>query len=186
MYVNKDLPPHLGGHDNETHLDSKVLDYMIKKYQIKSFLDVGCGPGGMCELAASKGLNVLGIDGDFTIERKQPCIVHDYTLGKPQIDEYFDLAWSCEFLEHVEEQFMENYMDSFKKCKYVIATHAYPGQWGHHHVNCKDVLYWKQSFAKFGFKFSGVESLKIRDISSMKADHLRRSGCFFINENYQK
>jgi 2-polyprenyl-3-methyl-5-hydroxy-6-metoxy-1,4-benzoquinol methylase len=60
MYINKDLPPHLGGHDNETHLDSGVLDYMIKKYKIESYLDVGCGPGGMVELAASKGLRVMG------------------------------------------------------------------------------------------------------------------------------
>ena len=58
MYVNKDLPAHLGGHDNETHLDNGVLDYMISKYKIESYVDVGCGPGGMVELAASKGLRV--------------------------------------------------------------------------------------------------------------------------------
>ena len=35
MYINKDLPAHLGGHDNETHLDSGVIDYMINKYKIE-------------------------------------------------------------------------------------------------------------------------------------------------------
>ena len=35
MYINKDLPPHLGGHDNETHLDNGVIDYMINKYKIE-------------------------------------------------------------------------------------------------------------------------------------------------------
>ena len=36
----------------------------------KRMVDVGCGPGGMVELALSKGLQAAGIDGDFTLQRK--------------------------------------------------------------------------------------------------------------------
>jgi SAM-dependent methyltransferase len=181
MYVNKDLPPHLGGHDNETHLDDGVLDYMMKKYKIESYLDVGCGPGGMCELAASKGLRVLGIDGDYTLNHKQPTFIHDFTVGPASIADQFDMVWSCEFLEHVEEQYMPHYMDAFQKAKYVVCTYAVPGQWGHHHVNCQPMQYWKDSFAKYGFKFSASESMNLRSASTMKANHFSRSGLFFIN-----
>jgi hypothetical protein len=181
MYVNKNLPPHLGGHDNETHLDDGVLDYMINKYKIESYLDVGCGPGGMCELAASKGLRVLGIDGDYTLNHKEKTIIHDYTFGPASITGQFDMAWSCEFLEHVEEQYMSHYMDSFQKAKYVVCTYAVPGQWGHHHVNCQPMQYWKDCFAKYGFKFSASESMNLRSASTMKANHFSRSGLFFIN-----
>lgn len=183
MYVNENLPLHLGGHDNETHLDNGVLNYMIKKYNIKSFLDVGCGPGGMCELAQSKNLKVLGIDGDFTLKHNHPAIIHDYTNGSPEINEHYDLCWSCEFVEHVEEQYAKNFIETFKKAKYIIITHAVPGQWGHHHVNCQPYTYWKDLLFKDGLKFSASESLKIRDLSTMKANHIKRSGMFFVNQN---
>lgn len=181
MYVNKDLPAHLGGHNNETHLDSGVLDYMIKKYSVESFLDVGCGPGGMCELAASKGLKVLGVDGDYTLKHSQPTIIHDFTLGPAPVEEKFDMVWSCEFLEHVEEQYMPNYMAAFQKAKYVVCTYAVPGQWGHHHVNCQPMDYWKEKFAEYGFRFSAGESMNLRNASTMRANHFSRSGLFFVN-----
>lgn len=180
---NSNLPGHLGGHFYETHLDEGVLDYMIATYGVKSYLDVGCGPGGMVELAASKNLRVLGIDGDFTLKHKQRTIINDYTAGPADFDEVFDMCWSCEFLEHVEEKYMDNYMDSFKKAKYVVVTHAAPGQAGHHHVNCQPMSYWKEKFKEYGFKFSAMESMKLRDLSTMRADHFRRSGLFFINQN---
>lgn len=173
------LPAHLGGHANETHLDEGVLNYMISNFKIESYLDIGCGPGGMLELAESKGLRVLGVDGDFTLSHSKPVIIHDYTTGVAPIEGDFDLCWSCEFLEHVKAEYIPNFMDSFKKAKYVIVTHATPGQGGHHHVNEQPYNYWVQVFSEFGFKFSATESLKLRSLSSMKSGHLQRSGLFF-------
>ena len=49
---------------------------MISKYKIESYVDVGCGPGGMVELAASKGLRVLGVDGDYTLNHKEKTLIH--------------------------------------------------------------------------------------------------------------
>lgn len=177
------LPPHLGGHENETHLDEAVLDYMISKYKIESFLDIGCGPGGMLELAKSKGLRILGVDGDFTLKHTNPVIIHDYTLGRAPFKGKFDLCWSCEFLEHVGSEYIPYFMDSFKKAKYIIVTHATPGQGGHHHVNCQPYTYWVEAFSKYGFEFSDVESQYLRSISSMDSGHLKRSGLFFTNQN---
>ena len=37
------------------------------------------------------------------------------------------------------------------------------------------------NFAKYGFKFSAVESMNLRSASTMKANHFSRSGLFFIN-----
>jgi hypothetical protein len=70
-------------------------------------------------------------------------------------------------------------MDSFQKTKYVIVTHAFPGQGGHHHVNEQAYEYWVQTFARYGFNFSASESIHIRSLSSMKSGHLQRSGLFF-------
>ena len=73
------LPSHLGGHENETHLDEGALDYIIEKFGVKSMIDVGRGPAGMVELARSKGLEVLGVDGDFIVDRTvDDIVIHDY------------------------------------------------------------------------------------------------------------
>ena len=45
--------------------------YLTEKFGIKSFLDIGCGPGGMVQLAAWRGLDAMGIDGDWEV-RKEP------------------------------------------------------------------------------------------------------------------
>ena len=48
----------------------------------------------MVELAKSKGLRTMGVDGDSTLTRFDPnyFIIHDYTKGSPQIEDTYDLA----------------------------------------------------------------------------------------------
>ena len=58
------LEEHLGGHNGVTHLDEGALRWAISTLKIESMLDVGCGPGGMVELAEWYGLDSHGIDGD--------------------------------------------------------------------------------------------------------------------------
>jgi 2-polyprenyl-3-methyl-5-hydroxy-6-metoxy-1,4-benzoquinol methylase len=59
------LDEHLGGHNGLTHLDEGALTW-LKQLGHTSFLDIGCGPGGMVELAEQLGFKVLGVDGDHT------------------------------------------------------------------------------------------------------------------------
>ena len=63
------LEPHLGGHGNKTHLDIGALQWLQKELNAKTYLDIGCGPGGMVQLAEDLGLEALGIDGDYTLDR---------------------------------------------------------------------------------------------------------------------
>jgi cyclopropane fatty-acyl-phospholipid synthase-like methyltransferase len=187
IHNNGGLPAHLGGHENETHLDDGALSYLIDRFDIKSYLDIGCGPGGMVDLAASKNLKVLGIDGDYTLERKIPenYVIHDFTVGSPDLSKYgiFDIGWSCEFLEHVEERYMDNYMNSFKSCKRIVVTHAFPGQTGHHHVNEKEPNYWFQNFQERGFLLDMAATNGVRVASTMAQRYIRTSGLVFMNNN---
>ena len=179
------LPAHLGGHQNETHVDDGALTYLIDKFGVQSYLDIGCGPGGMVELAHEKGLLSLGVDGDFTLERPDDSryFLHDYTKGPAAVEGLWDVGWSCEFLEHVEEKYMDNYMDTFLKCKRVVVTHAFPGQGGHHHVNEQDSNYWFQQFGRRGFLLDMVSTDEIRKASTMGQRYIRVSGMVFFNSN---
>lgn len=172
------LPAHLGGHANITHIDEKVLEYVLTKFSIKKFLDIGCGPGGMVELAVKKGLYAVGIDGDFTLKNNN-IIIHDFTKGKIILDQTFDLGWSVEFLEHVSEKYIENYIEAFNKCEYIIITHALPGKGGHHHVNCRVPEYWINLFKQNNYNLLVDETKIIREISSMKREFMKNTGLFF-------
>jgi cyclopropane fatty-acyl-phospholipid synthase-like methyltransferase len=164
------LPDHLGGHGNKTHLDEGSLKFMQRIFNVKTMLDIGCGPGGMVNLARELGIDSYGIDGDYTLDRgnvDQFVTLHDYTTGPSPFDKKVDLAWSCEFVEHVEEQYIDNFMQDFRRANFVIMTFAPLGKEGHHHVNCNTEQYWKDTFKQYGFQFDANMTRQIKEVSSM-------------------
>jgi cyclopropane fatty-acyl-phospholipid synthase-like methyltransferase len=179
--MNNKLPKHLGGHANRTHIDEKTLDHLIDKFNIKSMCDIGCGPGGMVRLAKNKGLNVLGIDGDFTLRFPLDLniIIHDFITGPLLVEEY-DLGWSCEFLEHVKEDYQANYFSVFTRCRIVCCTFA-TSKKGHHHVNVKNQEYWDEVFNNYGFVKDIDSTQHIRENSGMIREFIRNTGSVYRN-----
>jgi 2-polyprenyl-3-methyl-5-hydroxy-6-metoxy-1,4-benzoquinol methylase len=184
------LPSHLGGHEGVTHLDAGVLRFLIDKYHIRTFLDVGCGPGGMVRLARENGLAARGIDGDPLVSMlsglgSDELIEHDFSAGPVALEQDFDLAWSVEFLEHVDPQFQANYLSAFRRAKFVFCTAAPPGKPGHHHVNCQPEAYWQAVFASAGFVFDPATTAQLREVSTMPREFIRESGMFFVRREVQ-
>ena len=179
---------HLGGHLNKTHVDLGSLTYLKDSFNISSMVDVGCGPGGVVQLAKRLGISALGIDGDKSLKKEWeskllPVLLHDFTTGAPKIGRY-DLAWSVEFLEHVEEKYMDNYFEVFSQCNYVVCTAAPPGTPGHHHVNCQDSLYWTEKFDQYGFKIDWITTDLIRSRSTMRKPFMQNTGMFYRNRKW--
>ena len=171
---------HLGGHGFKTNTDKPVFDHIVDKFNIKSMVDIGCGIGGMQELAEEKNVKWYGIDGDnLVIETTENTLLHDFTLSSPNISMDFDLAWSVEFLEHVNEEYMDNYMQIFQKSTYICCTAAPPGTPGHHHVNCKDLNYWIDAFSQYGFTYDLEYTQKLHNISKMRTKFFKKTGMFF-------
>lgn len=182
-------PAHLGGSYKEGDGNTTMRDvwgYLIVKYELKSMLDIGAGWGHTMKFFADHLVSAVGVDGDAGCAGEgQQCpgllITHDYTLGPCSAlgDWTFDLAWSAEFLEHVGEQFMPNYMADFKRCKYACVTHAEPGQHGHNHVNCKDGNYWIKAFSSNGFILDFADTSLLRKTDRWSAPWGRRTLLFF-------
>ena len=171
---------HLGGHYNFTAMVVKTFDHIREKYNIRSMLDIGCGPAGMVEYANYKGVYAIGVDGDPDLGEKPYTILHDFTTGQLELDETFELVYSTEFVEHVEEQYVDNFMKLFQKGYYVFISAAPPGQSGHHHVNCKDKKYWIEKFEQYGFEYLPEES---EEISKTSTDVLvKNNSMFFRNK----
>ena len=100
--------------------------------------------------------------------QRRVVIEHDYTR-KPLYAGEFDLGWSVEFVEHVEERFVPNLMATFRGCRYVFLTAAVPGQPGHHHVNCRPAEYWVDHFKRAGFALDADATEGVRRHSTMES-----------------
>ena len=172
------IAKHLGGHRNITHLDCGTLTFLKETFSIKTMLDVGCGTGGMVDLANNIGIVSVGIDGDIN-QKKESIIIHDFTTSKLILEKTFDLGWSVEFVEHVDARFIDNFMNIFEKCKYVCMTHAPEGKGGYHHVNCQNSKYWVETFGKHQFVLNEDITTQIRKVSTMKREFMRNTGLFF-------
>ena len=174
------LPDHLGGHQGKTHSDVGVLNYFIQHHNIKSMLDVGCGPGGQVLTALELGLDAVGIDGDFTVHRPgDHWCIHDYTTGPSKLEQQFDLVWSCEFVEHVYEQYMPNFLQDFARGTWICMTYAPPGFPGHHHVNCQTEQYWIDAIEKLGYTFEPEVTKQVRTASTQKKKFVKKRGLVF-------
>lgn len=179
------LPKHLGGHMGITHVDKGILKY-FKTKGCQTYLDIGCGPGGMLDEAYNLGYYIQGVDGDNTITRNFPnsVLIHDFTTGPANIiASSYDLVWSCEFVEHVEEQFLDNFMQGFQKGKTVCMTYAPIGKKGHHHVNCNTKEYWIETFKKYGLIYDDEMTKEVKLNSTMEREFFREYGLVFKNEN---
>jgi len=174
---------HLGGHAGITHIDEAALRWAIARWKAQSFLDIGCGPGGMVRLASKLLRLADGIDGDPSIDGFPGLIRHDFTKGICVGLKKYDLGWSVEFLEHIEERFLPNAMHAFQRCRFVIMTAAPPGAGGHHHVNCQPSDYWIKVFRQYGFRFLERHTAQAKERSTMARDFLRSTGLVFRQRN---
>ena len=194
--MNK-TPEHLGGHLNRTNTDEDLLRYIKDRFKVgtmgykghvETMLDIGCGPGGMKEIANGMGIDWYGIDGDSTvIENTDYSLVHDFTLGEVKIDKTFDLVWCTEFLEHVEEKYLPNYMPLFRLGKIAVVTAAPPGWPGHHHVNCREESYWVDVFKNYGLIYNEELTNEFKTASKMneykfgdRKNFFKRAGMVFL------
>jgi 2-polyprenyl-3-methyl-5-hydroxy-6-metoxy-1,4-benzoquinol methylase len=81
--MSEDFGKHNQYH-GRTNFDNSIFNYLITEFPIKSMIDVGCGPGGIVNLAISKGIDACGVDGDPDIKNiydKPHFKLHDYTEG---------------------------------------------------------------------------------------------------------
>lgn len=143
---------HVGGDPLSTY--PALWSWLVDDYGVRSVIDVGCGEGVAVRFFRERGCEVLGVDG---IEQGDPDIYkHDYTAGpfftSPVVGQQADLAWCCEFVEHVEERYIPNFLATFACAELVLMSHAVPGQGGHHHVNCRDDDYWVGVLAGIGYQ----------------------------------
>lgn len=173
---------HLGGYIRggdswtwEPHVWQFVLD---ECGDINTVVDVGAGEGHAARWFAKQGLDVTAIEGSLQACQDSvfPLIHHDYTTG-PLTVQPADLVYSCEFVEHVEARYAENFLTTFACGRYVLMTYADEGQPGYHHVNLQHWVYWVHLMQSIGYEFDKGFTDRLRQVATHP--HLKTRSLFF-------
>lgn len=151
----------------------KMWTWMVQHLGIRSMVDVGCGAGFAVEYFRDDlKIRALGVEGcKAAIDKgllsleKEEVVWHDYKKGPFVPQEQFDLCWTCEFVEHVEEKYVPNFLATFQRSRFLALTYAAPGQGGHHHVNERDEAYWVDIVTKAGFTFEPIITQQLRALA---------------------
>ncbi len=186
-YVTDDDALHLGGNiasgDKCTYCKNS-WKYIIDKFKIKTAIDVGSGMGHAAKFIAEQGVNITAVDGleKNVLNSLVPAIQHDLTVG-PLKHDRVDFVNCIEVVEHIEEKYLDNLMDSLTLGDYVLITHAIPGQRGWHHVNCQPSEYWIEHFSNRGYKLLEQDSGIVQGLAGKDgAIHIQRNGMVFTNK----
>ena len=180
-----------GGDPNTTY--PILWDWLVEQ-NVRSVVDVGCGDGrGAAAWFASHGIEAVGVDGlaTDTFEPNLILVRHDYTEGPFFLDEPVDLAWSAEFVEHVDERYVGNFLDTFVGARLILMTHALPGQAGYHHVNCQPPEYWIERVERIGYTLDLVLTDVCRQLAASEdiesdANYFAKTGMAFRKDHHPR
>jgi len=177
------LDGHLGGcstgGDSGTYYPL-MWTHIVRTHNVKSVLDIGCGRGFSADYFKDPlAVEVCGVEGsrEAVLQSLIPedVVQHDYSLGPYTPQKDYDLGWCCEFVEHVEEQYAPNFIQTFTKCKMLALTYASPGQGGHHHVNENTFEYWREKIEAAGFRYDEALTQEFRAVAQQDADEQQKA-----------
>ena len=179
---------HLGGsgvHGDPVTFLPDIYGYVMLKFGLKSVLDIGCAMGFNTKWLLGLGYDAEGVEGfpQYVAETQIPgrVFLHDYAEGPFNPPRDFDLGLCTEFVEHVDAQYVQNFISTFKHCRYVLMTHALPGQGGFHHVNEQPPEYWINLMSDAGFLHLENESKLMQGTFQPKDRYGRNTLMLFRN-----
>lgn len=131
----------------------KELLTIIKKYNPKKVLDVGCGLGALVKVLQNNNIETYGVDsavvlrGVWNKETKNLSIADAKNL--PFANQSFDLVFSSDFFEHIPEQDIDKVKSEMMRVgKIVLARVAYEDKLSRkqalYHVTNKPESWWEE------------------------------------------
>jgi SAM-dependent methyltransferase len=160
----------------------ELWEWACNTLHIRSVLDVGCGEGHSAAYFKKLGCEVLGVDGSAEAMKNSRIpehhVMHDFEESPFIPQKTYDLVWSCEFVEHVDKDKVDNILKTFSfSDKYLMITFAVPGQLGWHHVNLQPAEYWIKKMLGIGFGINLGLTLTGRRMAG--AGHFAQKGLIF-------
>jgi SAM-dependent methyltransferase len=160
--------PHLGGNISEGDpftFCPTVWTYVVHRFGVRRVLDLGAGNGYASRFFHQIGMEVLAVEGMAENVKNSvfPSVQIDLTEGSVCCD--VDLVYCQEVVEHIEERFLENLLNSLSCGRFILMTHASPGQGGYHHVNEQPSEYWIEHLNARGYRLMEEDTKRIRALA---------------------
>jgi len=162
---------HLGGFNGNIDaggLSPALFRHMIEDLGVHSFLDIGCGRGFSTSWFSMHGADVLCVEGSHDAVEKSvlpdpsnQVVEHDFSRGPWWPEKTYDVAWSVEFLEHVNVQYHYNYVTALRKAALIFVTSSSGAGW--HHVEVHKSDWWIQKYESYGFKYDDKLTQRVKN-----------------------
>ena len=142
--------------DKNPEIADVMMPIILNVLNPHSIVDFGCGIGAFLVEAVIRGIEVLGIDGDY-INRDDLLFPDKYFYPfdlseEMNINKKYDLAMSLEVAEHISEEYADVFVSNIvQSADIIIFSAAIPRQNGTGHINLKPTSYWCNKFEKYGY-----------------------------------
>ena len=128
---------------------------IVNTYNPKSAIDCGCGIGQVVDALLRRGIDVVGIEGspacyNHLVCPKDKVMIYDLR-DDIMLDRQYDLCISVEVSEHIESEYVDNYVNNLTQLSdrlfTTICTEA--AGWGHYTLMPRE--WWDEKFAERGY-----------------------------------
>lgn len=158
-------------HSNKHNFDQLLCQGLIrflKKENVTSAYDFGCGPGWYVKDILLNGIDIKGYDGNPNTPSLTDGVCNVLDLSIEHALPQRDWAISLEVGEHIPKRFEEKFINNlhYHNTKGVILSWAVPGQGGHGHVNECSNEYIKGLFDKLGYTNDLEAEKELREASN--------------------
>jgi hypothetical protein len=132
-----------------------LAEYLSKRLNFSSVIDIGCGNGDLLNSFLNLGIKTLkGIEGNgnFLNHSDQFDISIENLESQIHFQKKYDVAICLEVAEHIDAIFADNLISTLTNASdLVIFSAAVPGQGGTLHVNEQPPNYWALKFLTQGY-----------------------------------
>lgn len=143
---------------------SDQINLYVKKHNIKTVYDFGCGEGDYLQkiIDMDPNISATGFEGYQTDVVFKNVVQMD--LSNPVNLKQADLVISIEVGEHIPKDFEHIFIDNLTKSssKHLFMSWAIEGQHGRGHVNCQNNDYIISEIRKRGWKFDEKTTEEVR------------------------
>jgi cyclopropane fatty-acyl-phospholipid synthase-like methyltransferase len=144
---------------------------IVERFNPKYVLDVGCGTGQWLDEYRKYNIKTKGVEGsgnafiEMSEETKDIVLQWDLRDKIEEEDCNIDLVQSFEVAEHIEEEYVDEFVHNLIKDDpdIILLTAAPPNQHGIQHVNCKEKEYWMKKMKDNGYLFNQELLNEIKD-----------------------
>jgi cyclopropane fatty-acyl-phospholipid synthase-like methyltransferase len=163
------LTTDLSGHAFDENLCNSIISF-LKKENIQSLVDFGCGHGLYTKKINNSGVISEGYDGNPNTEKLTNGVGKVLDLSREvNLQKKFDIVLSLEVGEHIPPEYEKNFIQNLDihNSKGIILSWAIKGQGGDGHFNEKnneDVI---EIFKNLNYHYDIDTSLALRRNSTL-------------------